>query len=150
VYGAAIRHILELRYIEKIREDEGGAYNVRVSFNTEKLPVPGFSFIVNFETDPVKADKLVAIVYSEIAGFLKNGPAESDLQKYKEYALKQRPEDMKENAWWNTVIQEFYTNDLDYLSGYENRVKALDTKAVQEAAKKFLGHDDIIEVIMRP
>ena len=150
VFGAAIRHILELRYIEKIREDEGGAYSVRVSFNTEKLPVPGYKFIVNFETDPVKADKLIGIVYSEIANFLKNGPSEADLQKYKEYALKQRPEDMKENAWWNTIMQEFYTNNLDYLSGYETRVKALDTRAVQDMAKKFLGQDNVIEVIMRP
>jgi zinc protease len=150
VFGAAIRHILELRYIEKIREDEGGAYSVRVSFNTQKLPVPGFNFIVNFETDPVKADKLIGIVYSEIANFLKNGPSEADLQKYKEYALKQRPEDMKENFWWNTITQEFYINNLDYLSGYEDKVKALDTKTVREVAKKFLDHDNVIEVIMRP
>jgi predicted Zn-dependent peptidase len=57
---------------------------------------------------------------------------------------------MKENAWWNTIMQEFYTNNLDYLSGYETRVKALDTRAVQDMAKKFLGQDNVIEVIMRP
>ncbi|MCX6281662.1 MAG: insulinase family protein [Bacteroidetes bacterium] len=148
--GAAMRHILELRYIERIREDEGGAYSVRVTFNTAKLPDPSFSFIVTFETDPLKADKLIGIVHAEVEKILKNGPADADLQKFKEYALKQRPEDMKENNWWNSIVQEYYTNKLDYLSGYETKVKALNTKAVQDFAKKALGQDNVVEVLMRP
>jgi zinc protease len=56
ILGAALRHVLELRYVERIREDEGGAYSVRVQYNINKLPVPGFSLVVSFETDPVKAE----------------------------------------------------------------------------------------------
>ena len=148
--GAAMRHVLELSYIERIREDEGGAYSVRVSFSTQKLPVPSFSFIVTFETDPLKADKLVGIVRSEVQKFIKTGPLVADLQKFKEYALKQRPEDMKENSWWNSIIQEYYQNKLDYLTGFESKVTALDCKAVQDFAKKALGQDNVVEVIMRP
>ncbi len=148
--GAAMRHILELRYIEKIREDEGGAYSVRVSFMTIKLPVQGFNFIITFETDPAKADKLLGIVHSEIVKLIKNGPDNADLQKFKEYALKQRPEDMKENTWWNAQVQEYYINKLDYITGFEGKVKALDTKAVQDFAKKMLSQDNVVEVIMRP
>jgi len=148
--GAAMRHILELHYIDKIREDEGGAYSVRVSFTTEKQPLEGFKFIVTFETDPVKADKLVKIVYSEIDKFLNNGPSDADLQKFKEYVLKQRPEDMKENTWWSSQVQEYYVNKLDYLTGFESNVKALNTKSVRDFAKKMLGQDNVIEIIMRP
>ena len=106
--------------------------------------------MVTFETDPAKADKLLGIVHSEADKFLKSGPSDADLQKFKEYALKQRPEDMKENNWWNSIVQEYYQNNLDYLSGFEAKVKALDVKAVQEFAKKALGQDNVVEVIMRP
>lgn len=150
VLGAALRHIMELKYIERIREDEGGAYSVRVSYANSKLPVPAFGFVVTFETDPLKADKLSGIVHGEVKKILSDGPTDADLQKYKEYALKQRPEDMKENSWWNSVIQEFYTNQLDYYSDYETRVKALDSKTIHEFAKKTLGQDNYVEVIMRP
>jgi len=150
VLGAAMRHILELHYIERIREDEGGAYSVRVSYNNTKRPVPHYDFVVTFETDPVKADKLLGIVHSEIDKFIKNGPTEADLQKYKEYALKQRQEDMKENSWWNSLLQEYYMNKLDYLSGFETKVKALNVKTVQDFAKKAFGQDNVVEVIMRP
>ena len=148
--GAAVRHILELRYIQSIREEEGGAYSVRVSFNVIKTPVPGFMMNVSFDTDPLKADKLVGIVHREIQKLIENGPTDVDLQKAKEYFLKQRPEDLKENNWWNSLLSDYYYYGLDYLSGYENRVKALDLKAVHEFAKKVLTQGNTIEVIMRP
>ena len=148
--GAAIRHILELRYVQAIREDEGGAYSVRVSFGVNKNPVPGFNLVVSFDTDPVKSDKLVGIVHKEIKKMVDNGPSEVDLQKAKEYFLKQRQEDMKENNWWNSILGDYYFYGLDNISGYENKVKALDVKAVHEYAKKVLTQGNIIEVIMRP
>jgi zinc protease len=148
--GAALRHILELRYIERIREDEGGAYSVRVSLIPSKLPVESFDFTVSFETDPLKADKLAGIVHSEVKALLKDGPKETDLQKFREYALKQRPEDMKENNWWNSTVQEYYLNGLDNLNGYEARINAIDLKKIKEFAKKTLGQDNYVEVIMRP
>jgi zinc protease len=148
--AAAVRHILELRYVQSIREDEGGAYSVRISFNIYKNPVSGFTMTVSFDTDPVKADKLVGIVHREVKKLIENGPTEIDLQKAKEYFLKQRAEDMKENNWWNTILGDYYFYNLDYLNGYENKVNALTLKSVQDFAKKTLTQGNTVEVIMRP
>jgi len=150
LFGAAIRHILELRYVESIREDEGGTYSVRISYNIDKNPVPWFMMNVVFDTDPLKADKLVGIVHREVEKLVENGPSETDLQKAKEYFIKQRQEDMKENNWWNNILTDYYFYDLDYLTGYENKVKALDVNSVHDYAKKVLSQGNIIEVIMRP
>jgi zinc protease len=148
--GAALRHVLELRYIQAIREDEGGTYSVRVSFGINKYPVPGFDLNVRFDTDPAKCDKLVAIVHKEIKKMVENGPSEVDLQKAKEYFLKQRQEDMKENNWWNSVLGEYYFYGMDNLKNYDTMVKALDVKSVHDFAKKVLSQGNTIEVIMRP
>lgn len=150
LFGAAIRHILELRYVEYIREEEGGAYNVRVSFNVNKNPVPGFLMNVVFDTDPVKADKLISIVHREVRRLADNGPSETDLQKTKEYFLKQRQEDLKENNWWNNTLTDYYFYDLDLLNGYENRVKLLTPASIQNYARKTFSQGNTIEVIMRP
>ncbi len=150
LFGAAIRHVLELRYVQAIREDEGGTYSVRVSYNVNKYPEPGFMLNVGFDTDPLKADKLVSIVHKEIANMIANGPSEADLQKAREYFLKQRQEDMKENNWWNVTLSDYYLYHLDYLTGFEEKVKDLTTKSVHEYAKKALGQGNVIEVIMRP
>ncbi len=148
--GAALRHILELRYVQSIREDEGGAYSVRVSFGLNKVPIPAFALNVSFDTDPAKADKLVGIIHSEIRKMVENGPSEADLQKAKEYFLKQRPEDMKENNWWSSVLSDYYYYGMDNLSNYESNVKALDVKAVHEFAKKVLTQGNTLQLIMRP
>ncbi|MCX6244401.1 MAG: insulinase family protein [Bacteroidetes bacterium] len=148
--GAALRHILELRYVESIREDEGGAYSVRVQFSLNKLPVPSYNMIVTFETDPVKADKLVSIIHKVANKMVENGPSDADLQKAKEYFLKQRPEDMKENSWWLSTMDDYYFYGMNFLTGYEDLVKALDTKAVHEFAKKVLTQGNVVQVVMRP
>ncbi|MEI7661392.1 MAG: insulinase family protein [Bacteroidota bacterium] len=148
--GAAIRHILELRYVQSIREDEGGAYSVRVSWALDKYPQPGFRFTVNFDTDPAKADKLLGIVHKEVANMIEKGPSETDLQKAKEYFLKQRPEDMKENTWWNTTLTDYYFYGLNYLTGYEEMVKALNQETIHGYAQQTLIQGNEVVVIMRP
>lgn len=150
LFGAAIRHVLELRYVESIREDEGGTYSVRISYNIDKNPVPGFMMNVMFDTDPVKADKLVGIVHREVNKMVETGPSEIDLQKAKEYFIKQRQEDMKENNWWNNLLVDYYLYNMDFLTGYENKVQALDVQSVHDYAKKVLTQGNIIEIIMRP
>jgi len=150
ISGAAIRHVLELRYVDKIREDEGGAYSIRVQYNVNKLPVPGYNLIVSFETDPVKADKLIGIVYSEIKKMVENGPSEADLQKAKEYFLKQRQEDIKENNWWLSRMDDYYFYNLDFLTGYDDKVNALNVNSVHDYARKVLTQGNNVQVVMRP
>jgi len=148
--GAAIRHILELRYVQSIREDEGGAYSVRISNTLNKYPVAGFMLNVSFDTDPLKADKLLGIVHRELASLIEKGPSESDLLKAKEYFLKQRPEDLRENTFWSNILFDNYFYGLDYLSGFENRVKALNVNAVHDYAKKTMMQGNEVNIIMRP
>jgi zinc protease len=106
--------------------------------------------IVSFETDPVKADKLIGIVHREIKKMVETGPTEADLQKAKEYFLKQRQEDMKENSWWVSRMDDYYFYNLDFLTGYDNKVKALNIQSVHDYAKKVLTQGNVIQVVMRP
>jgi zinc protease len=148
--GAAIRHMLELRYVQSIREDEGGAYSVRTSYSLNNYPESGFFLNVSFDTDPLKADKLVGIVQREVTNLIDNGPLETDLQKAQEYFLKQRPEDLKENTFWSSLLFDYYFTGMDYLSGFENKVKTLNVKSVHDYARKILSGKNEVKVIMRP
>jgi zinc protease len=150
LYFAAIRHILELRYIESIREEKGGSYHVGVSAQVGNLPEPEFSLSMSFDTNPKLADDLKAIVYREVDKLIANGPSDADLQKAKEYFLKQRQEDLKENNWWHAIAGEYYSTGVDLISGYEENVKNLTTKAIKAYAEKMLTQGNVLEVVMRP
>ncbi|MEI6899483.1 MAG: hypothetical protein WCL00_06370, partial [Bacteroidota bacterium] len=90
------------------------------------------------------------IVKREVTSLIEKGPSESDLQKAKEYFLKQRPEDMKENNWWSNTLSDYYFYGMNVLTDYDKKVTDLNVNAVHEFAKKALSQGNIIEVIMRP
>jgi zinc protease len=151
LYLSTIRHILELRYVEAIREEKGGSYHVGVSAQAKRLPEQTFNMTMSFDTDPKLADDLRAIVHREVKKIIENGPTEADLQKAKEFFLKQRQEDLKENNWWlSGPLTEYYYHNIDILNGYETRVKNLNVKSVHDYAKKALTQGNTIEVVMRP
>ncbi|MHC1705372.1 MAG: M16 family metallopeptidase [Tenuifilaceae bacterium] len=145
-----LKHILDLRYTETIREEQGGTYGVSVSAGISRLPENNFKLYISFDTDPLKADMLKDIVYKELQKLADNGPTENDLHKATEFFLKQRQENLKENNWWNSMIYNNYYDNINMLTGYDDAVKALTTKSLQEYAKKVLTQGNAIEIIMRP
>jgi zinc protease len=147
---AALRHILELRYIESIREDKGGSYHVTVAQSIDNLPFPNYMMYMMFDTDPKKADELKNIVFREVNKIVENGPSEADLQKAKEFFLKQRKEDLKENSWWQAMIKEYYSNKIDLVNSYEDNVNKLSVQSLHDFAKTLFSQGNSIEVIMRP
>jgi zinc protease len=147
---ATIRHCLELRYTQKIREEKGGTYSVGVINQFNEFPETSCNLRVIFDTDPKLADELVAIVHDQIKVMIENGPTEADLQKAKEYFIKARQENLKDNTWWSGTLTDFYFHKADVLTGYEDMVKKLTLKSVQDYAKKNLSKANIIDVYMRP
>lgn len=147
---SAINHILNLRYTETIREEQGGTYGVGVSANVTRLPRESFVLRINFDTDPLKADRLKDIVYKELKEIVDNGPKEVDLNKAKEFFIKKQQENLKENSWWIANLYTYYFNGVDQITDYDKAVNNLTTKSVQEYAKKVLTQENVVEVVMRP
>ena len=146
----AIEHVLGLRYTETIREKEGGTYGVSAGARLQKTPINQVLVNMYFDTDPEKADHLVGIIHSEFQKVIKDGPTEEDLNKAREYFLKSRSENLRENRFWSSAIRDYYSNGIDQISEYEELVRKLTPKDVQKAAKKLFKKANMIEVIMSP
>jgi len=150
LYINAIDHVLDLRYTETIREDEGGTYGVSANASLSKTPINQAMVTMYFDTDPDKADHLVGIIHREFEKIVKEGPTEEDLNKAREYFLKSRQENLRENRFWSSAIREYYSNGVDVVTNYDEMVKKLDTQAVKKAASKFFDKTNMLEVIMSP
>ena len=83
-----IGRILSTRYLESIREREGGSYGVGTYGSLSIVPTPTARLIMQFDTDPQKQERLMQIIHEEVQTILENGPLASDLQKEKESMLK--------------------------------------------------------------
>lgn len=145
-----LRAILSNRYLESVREKEGGTYGVNVWTDITQIPVYQACLQINFDTNIEKKDKLMQIIDAEIWEIIKNGPKEEDLLKAKEIMLKNHKENLEKNNYWHSVITNLYRDGYNYHSGYEDIVKNISKDDVQNMLKKFFDTDNRIEVVMMP
>lgn len=152
VYLSAIRYILSLRYTETIREEEGGTYGVGVWVSTTKYPFEGYKLNMNFDCDNERAGALKAIVYDEVEKLQSDGPTEVDVHKTIEYFIKTREEDLKENRFWLNTLVSNDQNELNTISSknYEDIVRKMTPKKIQEFSKKIFENSKNVEVVMMP
>ena len=147
-----IKHVLQIVYTERIREDEGGSYGASVWAVTSEYPVEDFGLNIAFDCDAEKAEKLKGIVYEEIDNMIKTGPSEENLNKAKENFLKNRENSLKENSFWlNAIIadEKHDENNLDD-EAYTELVKSMTIEKVRKAAEQYLTQGNVIEIRMIP
>ncbi len=146
----AIGSILSMRYLESIREKEGGSYGVGVRGSMTDIPVSEAVVLMQFDTDPDKQAKLMGIIHSEVDEIVANGPKAEDLQKVKENMLKKYAEDVAENGWWKSAIVRYYQDNINLVDDYKPSVDALTAESIQQTLKKITEQGNIIEVVMKP
>ena len=149
---SVFRDILNLRYIEEIREKEGGTYGVRVSANSSKFPKAEKSLNLTFDTDPERAQQMKAIIYREIDKIKANGPTATDLDKAVESLLKNREQSKLHNNYWFQALNTYYMYSYDPTSAdnYEKILQKMTTAQVQKFVQSFLANADVVDIIFKP
>lgn len=146
----AIENLLFDRYMESIREKEGGSYGVGVRASIGNTPVEQASILMQFDTDPEKQQRLMGIIHQEVNDLVANGPTPEAVKKIQENMLKNYGENLRENSWWKGTIKAYYEDGIDNLKDYKNAVNALTPALIQETLKKLVDQKNVIEVVMAP
>ena len=141
---------LNSRYLISIREEKGGTYGVQVSGSTEYIPDETYKLDIRFDTNEEMADELREIVMKEIREIAENVPKTEDIEKNREFMLKSWKNSLEQNAGWMNYIQAKYGPGLEYLKDYEQVIRSLTNADVQAMAKKVLGDNNLVKVVMRP
>ncbi len=145
-----IGRILSTRYLESIREREGGSYGVGCAGRLDINPVSCARLIMQFDTDPAKQTKLMQIIHEEVKTIIENGPLAQDLGKEKESMLKDFQEDLEKNSYWETMIYLYYRYGIDYLADYQKAVNNITAESVQNTLRKLVDAGNMFEVVMSP
>ncbi|HRZ97984.1 MAG TPA: insulinase family protein, partial [Paludibacter sp.] len=145
-----IGSILNIRYLESIREKEGGSYGVGVRGSINNIPIDEAVVLMQFDTDPEKQQKLMGIIHSEVKEIIDNGPRPDDLQKVKENLLKKYEEDLRENGWWQNAVAIYYQDKLNLPDNYKAAVEALTPQLIQSTLKTIADQGNVLEVVMKP
>lgn len=145
-----IGRILSTRYLESIREREGGSYGVSTYGYLVALPSQRAGLIMQFDTDPKKQARLMEIIHEEVQSIIENGPLATDLQKEKESMLKDFQEDLEKNTFWCTALYMYNMYGWNEVRDYKAAVEAITAETVQATLKKLVDAGNMFEVVMFP
>lgn len=149
---SVFRDILNLRYIEEIREKEGGTYGVRVSAASGKFPKAEKTVSLMFDTDPEKAQHLKSILYREIEKIAQNGPTAEDLDKAIKNLQKNREQAKLHNSYWQQALNTWYQYNYNpaAAANYEDILAKMTAQQVQQFVKNFTAKADVVDILFKP
>ena len=147
-----IENILDLRYTESIREEEGGTYGVRIGTSLSKEPVEKARMQIQFDCDPERAADLKQLVYAELDKLASEGPSEEDLSKTVENILKDRQQSKEHNSYYFSTLLSYciYGINYDDPANYEDIVNNLTPKDVLKVMKEFYEDSNIVDLVFVP
>ena len=144
--------VLNLRIIEKLREELGGMYSGGAYGSLSKLPYPNYSLGVSIPCGPENVNKLIAATLAEIESLKTKGPTEADLNKVKETWKQQHLTSMKDNGYWTRQLLQNLESGTEstQLINYEANVNALTPKDVKAAAAQYFDMKNYVQVVLDP
>lgn len=148
-----IQMVLNERYRELIREEEGGAYGVNVKASYSEGPDYAQFLGVNFQTSVEKGDRMRAIVHEQIQKLINEGVDDMDVEDMVMMMKKGRAAFLKNrgNAHWMEALRTYADTgkDIDDPSGFEKVIDRIDGKAVQALARKFFATADCLDLVVK-
>lgn len=147
-----IGEILSIKLIEQLREEKGGVYSVGARASMSKIPYGSYSMNISFPTSVDKVEDLIKAALTELEKIKKEGPKPADLAKIKEAQKKEYQENLKQNNFWNSVLEDsYYTGfDPEEILGAEARIDQLTAEALQKAANIFFDGQNMITAVLLP
>lgn len=148
----AFKETLQIRLLERLREDESGVYSPSAGVSFSKIPEPRFTFTIAFGCAPQNVDKLIASALDEIEKLKKDGPPQVNVDKYKAENEHTIETTVKTNNFWGGYISSQLQNkeDLNQIDSYVKVIDAITPADVKEIASKYITGKNYIRLVLMP
>ncbi|WP_158797272.1 pitrilysin family protein [Pedobacter sp. L105] len=148
----ALKETLEIRLLERLREDESGVYSPGVEVSKTKLPQQRYNFVVYFSCAPQNVDQLIASALDEINKLKTEGPPQANLDKWRAEDKTSFEPQLKTNDFWLGYLNGQLQNDqdLDQIDHYNDLLNTVKPDDVKSMAGKYLSGENYIKLILMP
>ena len=149
---AALIEVLNIKVIEKLREDMSGIYGAQLQGSIQKRPYVHYTISARLPCGPENVEKLTKAFFDLLKDAQEKGVDQKDLDKVKETWKKQYHVNLQNNDWWLTGLSTAFIDEAnpENLLDYEKRVDALKIEDLQKAAKKFLTFNNMVKAVLYP
>ncbi|MDP9230764.1 MAG: insulinase family protein [Bacteroidota bacterium] len=148
----ALLEALNIKVIEKLREDMSGIYGGGLYGSIQKRPYLHYTVTADIPCGPENVNKLTSSLFDLLKTAREKGIDQTDLDKVKETWRKQYHVNLKNNDYWLNSLSTAWINSEDpgYILNYEKMVDAITVKTLQQTAQKFLTPDNYIKIVLYP
>ncbi len=149
---SAMADVLQLRLRETLREELSGTYGVGVGASGSRDPIPSYRVSIGFGASPERLDELTRVVFEQIDRLQRDGPSAADLAKVREIQLREREVHLRENNFWLTQLISYDRLGWDprVIPEAAERIRSIDARAVQQAARQYLNTANYVQVSLVP
>lgn len=148
----ALKEVLEIRLLERLREEESGVYSPAVNDNVAKYPQSRYSFVISFGCAPQNVERLISSVLDEIKKLKLNGPPKTNIDKFRAEEMRSIEIAMKTNNWWLSYLTNVIQNNDDphNFSQYNKLLEEIDPESLKNIANKYLSGKNYIRMVLAP
>jgi zinc protease len=146
----AISYILDMRYTQSLREEEGGTYGASAIAQINRRPYNVALLQVYFDCKPALCDKLRELAVKGINDLANGGPTDEELNMAKLNLQKNIPENRQTNRYWENCIESYYIYGEDVDKDREAAINNLSKELIQNTLKEILAAGNFIDLVMVP
>lgn len=146
----AMTYVMDMRYIQSLREEEGGTYSPSVDGSITTAPEENYIFSVDFETQFEKSKKLIDMTHRGLEDLAANGPTDEEMKKTIETFKKNIPESKKRVGYYLNKLSDYYAWGKDMTDSEDAINKNVTRENIQKMAQLLVNNKNRSEVIMNP
>jgi zinc protease len=148
----ALEEVLNIKLIERLREQESGIYapGIRASYN--KNPEGRYTVTISFTCSAANVDKLIAATLDEINKIKQTGAQPADIQKFVAEEARSTQVQLKQNVAWLGYLAGASQNgqDPDEILSHVKYLDQITVQSTKETAVKYLNNNNLAKVILMP
>lgn len=148
----ALEAIIQLKLIDRLRQEESGVYSPGVRASYVKIPNGRYSFTIGFTCAPANVDKLIAATLDEINKIKQNGAQQTDIQKFTSEDMRSTEVQIRQNVFWAGYLASGSQNQENphRILNYVKNLNTVTVQSTKDAANKYLSGNNFIKFILLP
>jgi len=148
----ALLRLVDLRLHEVLRDEMGGVYGVSVSGTLDFRPYERYAVTIGFSCAPEKVEVLTRAVFQEIESLKGRGTDQDHIDKIKAAERRERETNLKDNAFWLSVLPNYYRSGWDPrgILQYDELIARTSSDRLKAAAREYFPANRYVIGVLSP
>ena len=148
----ATRDLLALVLETRLREELGGTYGTSVYLTMRQAPSPRYTFTIDFDADPERADSLATAAIVEIERLRTQGPTAAEASKVREAAIRHNEDRARGNNYWLTELAWHSLSgwSLHAIADHPEDADRITEESLKEASARYLDGRRFVRLTRLP